>query len=133
MLFSLEIWLAGLILFSPVVVLALTWARSGEFQRSHAVPKKQRVLYRVGLVSASFITVAYLGYWGWRICSLYQTAVPFWALYGLDRGIYLSRALSVVAIFGLLTGRGPYRTVALVTTLWVALLVWMNRGIIHWA
>jgi len=133
MLPSLEIWLAGLILFSPVVVLALAWARSGEFQRSHAVPKKQRVLYRVGLVSASFVTVAYLGYWGWRICSVYQVVLPSWALYALDAGFYLSRVLSVAAILGLLTGRGPYRTVALVTTLWVALLVWMNRGIIHWA
>ena len=133
MLYDLEVWLAGSILLLPVVVLGLAWARSSRFYSSHPIPQRQRILYRVALVAASVSALAYVGYWGWRVCGLYRIMLPFSALLLLDRFLYLSRLLSAVAIVCFLIGRGPYRGMTTLTTLWVTLQIWVHREIIHWA
>jgi len=71
----------------------------------------------VALVAASVGTLAYLGYWRWRVCGLYQITLPFTALLALERFLYASRLLSAVAIVGLFIGRGPYRVLVTLATL----------------
>lgn len=133
MLYNFEVSLAGLVLLSPLVVLAVTWARCSKFYRSRPVPKPQKVLYCVALVAASASTLAYIGYWGWRACSLYEISIPFTTLLVLERFMYVSRLLSPVAVGCFFFGRGPYRFLAIAVTLWVTLQVWLHHGVIHWA
>ena len=87
----------------------------------------------VALVAGSASTLAYLGYWGWRVCQMYRVTLPFVALLTIERLMYVSRALSVVAIVCLLIGRGPYRVPVVLATLWVMFQLWVHGGIIHWA
>jgi hypothetical protein len=133
MLFDLEVWLAGLFLLFPVPVLGVAWARSHRFYSGHRIQQRQKNLYLVALVAASVSTLGYLGYWGWRICGLYRIMLPFMALLILERFLYLSRLLSAVAMICFFIGRGPYRVLVALTTLWVMLQIWLYDGIIHWA
>jgi hypothetical protein len=55
------------------------------------------------------------------------------ALLILERFLYLSRLLSAVAIICFFIGRGPYRFLVALTTLWVTLQIWVHDDIIHWA
>ena len=87
----------------------------------------------MALVAASVSTLAYLGYWGLRVWGLYQITLPFTALLTLERFLYAGRLLSAVAIVGLFIGRGPYRVLVTLATLWVMLQLWTHDGIIHWA
>ncbi|SRR6266849_3052650 len=98
MLYDLEVWLAGLILLLPVLVLGFAWARSRRFYNSQPIQQRQKILYLVALVAASVSTLAYLGYWGWRVCGLYRITLPFMALLILERFLNLSKLLSAVAI-----------------------------------
>lgn len=133
MLYDMEVWVSGLILLSPVVVLGIAWAKSREFYSGKPVHQRQKLLYLVALVAASVSTLAYLGYWGWRVCGLYQITLPFTALLTLERFLYASRLLSGIAIVLLFIGRGPHRVLVTLATLWVMLQLWTHDGIIHWA
>jgi hypothetical protein len=57
---------------------------------------------------------------------------PVIALLSLERLIHVSRAASTAAVGCLLIGRGPYRVLVLLATLWVTFQLW-GKGIIHWA
>lgn len=133
MIYDLKIWLAASILALPIVVLGLAWAGSSRFYGRHPIPKRQRIVYRVALLAASLSTLAYLGYWGWRVCGLYRIMLPSPALLVIEGSLNLSKLLSAVAIVCFLIGRGPYRVSAILTTLWVTLQIWLHGGIIHWA
>ena len=87
----------------------------------------------VALVAGSASTLAYLGYWSWRVCDLYHATLPFVALLTLERLMYVSRALSIGAIVCLLIVRGPYRIPLVLASLWVMFQLWVHGGIIHWA
>jgi hypothetical protein len=133
MFHDLEVWLAGLSLLFPVPVFGVAWARSCRFYSDREIKQRQENLYLVALMAASVSTLAYLGYWGWRVCGLYRITLPLMALLILERFLYLSRLLSAVAIICFYIGRGPYRVLVVLTTLWVTLQIWMHDGIIHWA
>jgi len=133
MFYDMEVPVAGLILFLPVLVLGIAWARSRQFYNGNAIYPWQKLLYLVALVAASMSTLAYLGYWGWRVRRLYQIALPFTALLTLERFLYASRLLSAVAIVGLFIERGLHRILVTLATLWVMLQLRMHDGIIHWA
>lgn len=87
----------------------------------HELPQRQRTLYLLAMVAASVRTVSDLGYWGWRVCGLYQITAPWTVLIILERFMYLSEVLSAVAIICFFLGRGPYRFALVLTTLWVML------------
>jgi hypothetical protein len=131
MLYDLEAWLVGLILLLPVLVLAFAWARSRRFYNSQPIQQRERNLYFVALVAASVSTLAYLGYWGWRVCGLYRITLPYMALLILKRFLYLSRLFSAIAVVCFFIGRGPYRVLLVVTTLWVMMQIWVHDGMIH--
>jgi hypothetical protein len=133
MLYDLKVWLAGLILLLPGVVLGFAWVKSSRFYISQNISARQKFLFRVALTAASISTVAYFGYWGWRVCGIYQFILPYSALFILDRLLLLGRLLSGVAIVCFLAGRGPYRVLATLATVWVALQIWLHGGVIHWA
>jgi hypothetical protein len=133
MLYHLEIWIVGVVLSLPVLVLGLAWARVVRLRSDGSIQRRQRVFYLVALAAVSVSTVAYLGYWSWRICTLYRVELSFTSLLVLERSIYACRLLSLVAIACLLIGRGPHRVLLIVTTLWVMLQLWVHDGIIHWA
>ena len=133
MLFSLKVWLAGLILLLPVLVLALAWARRTSYYSGCEVLQRQKTLYLLALVAASVSTVSYLGYWTWRGCGLYHVTTPFIVLLTLERFMYMSAVLSAVAMVCFFLGRGPYRFPLVLTTLWVMLPIWVQGSIIHWA
>jgi hypothetical protein len=133
MLYDLGVWLAGLILVSPILVFAVAWAKINRFYRSRQIQRRQKLFYLVALVAGSVSTVAYVGYWSWRISQLYHGTVPFIVLLSLERLIYVARVLSMAAIPCLLIGRGPYRILLVLATLWVILQLWVHGGIIHWA
>ena len=133
MLYDLGVWLAGLILFSPIFVFALAWAQINRFYQSRQVHRQEKLFYLIALVACSVSTLAYIGYWSWRVCQMYNATLPFVALLTLYRLIYVSRLLSLAAIGCLLVGRGPYRFWVVIATLWVMFQLWMHRGIIHWA
>ena len=133
MLYDLGVWLAALILLSPILVFGLAWAKINRFYNGNQVQRRQRVSYMVALVAGSASTLAYLGYWGWRVCQMYHATIPFVALLTIERLMYVSRALSIAAIVCLLIGRGPYRVLVVLATLWVMFQVWVHGGIIHWA
>jgi hypothetical protein len=133
MLYDLGVWLAGLILLSPILVFGLAWAKINRFYHGRQVQRQQKLFYLVALVVGSVSTLAYLGYWTWRVCQMYHFTLPFFAVLTLDRLIYASRLLSVAAIACLLVGRGPYRFLLVLATLWVIFQIWMHGGIIHWA
>lgn len=133
MLFGLEVWLAGLILLLPGIVLGIAWVKNGRFYSSHNIAAPQRVLFRVALITASISTLAYFGYWGWRVCGMYHIVFPFSALLVLDRFLFLSRFFSALAIICFLIGRGPYRVLTTLATVWVMLQIWLHGGVIHWA
>lgn len=131
MLYDMEVWGAGLILLSPALVLGIAWARSRQFYSSKPIRRHQKLLYLVALGAASVSTLAYLGYWGCRVCGLYQVTLPFTALLALEGFLYASRLLSAIAIVGLFIGRGPHRVLVTLATLWVMLQLWTHDGIIH--
>jgi hypothetical protein len=133
MLCSLSVWLAGLILLLPVLVLASAWARRTRYYGGHEIPQRQKTLYLLAIVAASVSTVSYLGYWGWRVCGLYRVSPPLMALVILERFMYISEVLSAVAIICFFLGRGPYRFPLVLTTLWLMLPIWVHGRIIHWA
>jgi|SRR5450631_1313744 len=133
MLYNLGVWLAGLILLSPILVLGLAWAKINRFYYGKQVQRRQKLFYLAALVAGSVSTLAYLGYWSWRVCQMYHATVPFIGLLALERLIYISRVLSLAAIACLLIGRGPYRILLVLATLWVMFQLWVHGGIIHWA
>jgi hypothetical protein len=133
MLENLFVWFAGLILLSPTLVFGMAWGRVNRFYYGKQLQRRQRVSYVVALVAGSVSTLAYLGYWGWRVCQLYRITFPFVALVTIERLMFLSRALSIGAIVCLLTGRGPHRVLVILATLWVMFQLWVHHGIIHWA
>lgn len=133
MLYDMEVWVAGLILLAPVVVLGTAWAKRRQFYSGKPIHQRQKLMYLVALVAASASTLSYLGYWGWRVCELYQITLPFTALLTLDRFLYAGRVLSAVALVGLFIGRGPHRFLVALATLWIMLQLWTHDGIIHWA
>ena len=132
MIYDLGVWISGLILLFPVVVLGLAWARRKTFYRKSAAKRTQEIVYLVALVASSASTLAYLGYWGWRLCQLYQITLPFMVMLTIERSMRVCRMLSAIAIVCFLIGRGPYRIVLALATLWVMLQLWRD-GIIHWA
>jgi len=132
MLYDLIVWLEGLILVSPILVFGLAWAKINRFYCGKQVQRRQRIAYMVALVAGSASTLAYLGYWSWRVCQVYHATVPFVVLLTIERSIYVSRVLSIAAIGCLLMGRGPYRIPLVLATLWVTFQLWAHRGIIHW-
>jgi|KBSMisStaDraftv2_1062788.scaffolds.fasta_scaffold36772_2 hypothetical protein len=131
--YGLRIWLVGLVLLLPVAVLGLAWAKSSRFFSTHTTARRQRILYLVALVSASVSALAYLCYWGWRVCRLYGVVLPLSPLIVLDRFLLLSRLLSIVAIVCFVIGKGPYRVLVILATLWIAVQIWVHDGVIHWA
>lgn len=133
MLYDLEVWAVGLVLFSPAVVLRLAWARRCRFYGGKTIPGRRKAFYFTALVAASVSTLAYFGYWGWRVCGLNHIALPFTALLAIERFMYVGRLLSAVAIVCLFVGRGPHRALVVLATLWVMLQLWIHGGIIHWA
>jgi hypothetical protein len=132
MVSDLGVWISGLILLFPVVVLGTAWATRRGFSRNSATKHWQEILYLVALVAASASTLSYLGHWGWRLCQLYEITLPFMVLLTLDWSIRVCRMLSAAAIVGFLIGRGPYRIPLALAMLWVMLQLWRG-GIIHWA
>jgi hypothetical protein len=98
MLFDLRIWLAGLILLSPLFVFGLVCAKVNRYYNRKQVQRQQKVFYLVALAAGSVSTLAYVGYWGWRVSQMYHATVPFIALLTLDRLINASRLLSIAAI-----------------------------------
>jgi hypothetical protein len=104
--------LAGLILLSPILVFGLAWAKINRFYHGRQVERQQKLFYLVALVAGSVSTLAYLGYWTWRVCQMYHATLPFFVLLTLDRLIYASRLLSVAAMACLLIWT---RTVSLST------------------
>ena len=133
MLYNLGVWLAGLILLSPILVFGLAWAEINRFYYGRQVQRRQELFYLTALVLGLVSTLAYLGYWGWRVCQMYHATAPFIGLLVLERLIYISRVLSIAAIACLLIGRGPYRFLLVLTILWVMFQLWVHDGIIHWA
>jgi hypothetical protein len=132
MVYDVGVWISGLILLIPVVVLGTAWATRRGFSRNSATKHWQEILYLTALVAASASTLAYLGYWGWRLCQLYEITLPFMVLLTLEWSIRVCRMLSATAIVGFLIGRGPYRIPLALAMLWVLLQLWRG-GIIHWA
>jgi hypothetical protein len=65
MLYDFGVWLAGLILFAPALVLGLAWVRSERFYESSPTPHWRKVFYRVAVVAGSASSLVYLGYWAW--------------------------------------------------------------------
>jgi hypothetical protein len=133
MLFDLGVWIGSLIILLPVPVLGLAWTRRCRFYQDRPAQHRQRVFYFLALATASASTLAYLGYWAWRVYGLYQVTFPFIFLLTLERSMYACRLLSASAVLFLLFGRGPYRVLVLLTTLWVMLQLWVHGGVIHWA
>jgi hypothetical protein len=133
MLLNLSVWLAGLILLSPIVIFGLAWTKINRPYHSVEVQRRQKLLYMAALVAGSVSTLAYLGYWSWRVCQMYNASLPFVALLTLERLIYASRVLSIAAIACLLFGRGPYRILLMLVTLWVMFQLWIHGDLIHWA
>jgi hypothetical protein len=133
MLYDLGLWLAGLFVLSLILVFGLAWAKIKRFYHGKQVQPWQRVSHMIALVAGSASTLANLGYWSWRVCQMYQATLPFVALLTIERLMYVSRALSVAAIVGLLIGRGPCRVPVVLATLGVMLQLWVHGGIIHWA
>jgi hypothetical protein len=111
----------------------LALAKINPFYHSRRIQRRQKLFYLVALVAGSVSTLAYLGYWSWRVCQTYHATLPFIALLTLERLIYVSRVLSMAAIACLLIGQGPYRILLVLATLWVMFQLWMHGGIIHWA
>lgn len=109
MFHDLAVCIVGLILSSPALVLGLAWARVSRFHSDQSIQSRQKVFYLGALAAVSVSTVAYLGYWSWRICTLYRVELSFTFLLVLERSIYACRLLSLVAIACLLIGRGPHR------------------------
>ncbi|SPF39322.1 membrane hypothetical protein [Candidatus Sulfotelmatobacter kueseliae] len=133
MLYDLSVWLAGLILLTPILVFGLAWARISRYYHGRQVHRRQKISYMAALVAGSVSTLAYLGYWSWRVCQMYHATLPLIGLLTLDRLIYVSRALSMATIACLLFGRGPYRMPLALATLWVTFQLWVHGDIIHWA
>ena len=133
MLHDLSVWLEGLTLLSPILVFGLAWARINRYYHGGQVQRRQRLFYMAALVAGSVSTLAYLGYWSWRVCQMYHATLPFVGLLTLERLIHVSRTLSFVAIACLVFGRGPYRILLVLATLWVTFQLWMHGDIIHWA
>jgi len=134
MLYDLEVCLGGALLLLPIVVFGLAWARTNAYYSSgHLISNRQRIVYRVALVAASVSTIAYAGYWAWRICGLYVVSPPLLAVLVLEHCLFVSRGLSALAVLCFLIGRGPYWILATVTTIWVTLQLWVHDGIMHWA
>lgn len=133
MAYDLGVWLAGVILLLPIIVFGLAWARIKRFYDRGETRRHQRRLYIAALLAGSLSTVAYMGYWTWRVCTIYHATVPLPVLLALDHLIYVARAASIAAIVCLLIGRGPYRIAVLLATLWVTFQLWVRGGIIHWA
>jgi len=131
MLYDLGVWLAGLILLAPILVFGMAWAKITRFYDRTQVQRRQKLFYLVALVAGSVSGLAYLGYWGWRLCQMYHV-VPFIGLLALERLIYASRLLSVAAIICLLNGRGPYRLLVVLATVWMMFHLWVHGGIVHW-
>jgi hypothetical protein len=133
MSFDVVIWIAGLVLSFPILVLGIAWERCGRFSESGETQRRQKLFYLMGLVAASVSTLAYLGYWIWRLCGLYHITVAFVLLLILERSIYICRLLSVFALACFLVGRGPLRVLVFLATFWVMIYLWAQGGIIHWA
>lgn len=133
MFFSLQVWLAAVVIVLPAVVNGFSWTRMARFYRSHQIPGPRRATYLLGLVISSTSTFVYSSYFAWRVCALYQVKFPLAAMIILDRSIYPAALLSLVAILCFFLGRGPYRLALTVGALWVALLMWIHGGVLHWA
>jgi hypothetical protein len=133
MLYTLGVWIVGLLLVSPVFVLGLAWARIRWFYASRQTSQRGKLFYLTALAAASVSTLTYLCYWGWRLCELYQITLPFVVLLTLDRSIFVCEFFSAFAIVGLLIGRGPCRVLVVLATFWVMFQLWAHGGVIHWA
>ncbi|HYM77367.1 MAG TPA: hypothetical protein VE377_15440 [Candidatus Dormibacteraeota bacterium] len=133
MLYDLKVWLTGLILLLPIPVLALAWMRRSRFYAGHEVQERQKTLYLAALLAASLSAAAYLEFWSWRVCGLYGITPPLAVLLILERFLFVTRLLSAIAIVCFFLGRGPYRLLLILTTLWVTVQIWMHSRIIHWA
>ena len=131
MAYDLSVWLAGVILLLPMIVFGLAWARIKRFYQHEEIRRQQRTLYLIALVAGSLSTVAYVGYWSWRVCELYHATIPVPVLLALDGLIYLARAASASTVVCLLIGRGPYRIPLFLSTLWVTFQLWAHGGTIH--
>src|SRR5215467_5837067 len=119
MFFHLGVLLGGMFLLLPVLVIGLACANLSSFYRSEIL-RRQRCFYLIALTAGSVSTASYLGYWGWRICQLYNVALSLSALLALDRAIAASKFVSIVAVGCFLLARGPYRFLLVLTSLWVA-------------
>jgi hypothetical protein len=131
MAYDLSVWLAGVILRLPIVVFGLAWATIKRFYERGETRREQRRFYIAALFAGSLSTIAYIGYWSWRVCQLYHATIPLPVLLALDRWIYAARAASIAAVVFLLIGRGPYRIPVFLATLWVTFQLWAHGSIIH--
>ncbi|HVO82037.1 MAG TPA: hypothetical protein VMT28_14980 [Terriglobales bacterium] len=120
-------------MLSPLVVFGLACAKVNRYYNRKQVQRQQKVFYLVALAAGSVSTLAYVGYWGWRVFQMNHATVPFIALLTLERLIYASRVLSIAALGCLLVGRGPYRIPLALAILWVTVHLWAHGSIIHWA
>jgi hypothetical protein len=133
MFYDLGVWLAGLVVVGPAIVLGLACVNDGPYYRNNPTKHWRKVFYRVALIAGCASTLASFAYWGWRVCGLYQITLPFILLVTLERSIYACRLFSALAIVGLIIGRGPYRVLLTISILWVMVQLWTHGHIIHWA
>ena len=131
MAYDISVWLAGVILLLPMVVFGLAWAPIKRFYERAETRCEQRRFYIAALFAGSLSTIAYIGYWSWRLGQLYHATVSLPVLLALDRSIYAARAASIAAVVFLLIGRGPYRIPVFLATLWVTFQLWAHGSIIH--
>jgi hypothetical protein len=133
MLFAFGVWVIGVILISPILIFGLAWAKTTRFYRNRQVPYKQKFFYLAALIGGSVSTLAYVGYWSFRVGQLYHITFPLLAQLAIDRLIYASQLFCTASLVCLLFGRGPYRVPLALATLWVMFQLWVHGGIIHWA
>ena len=133
MLYELGVWFAALILLSPLIPFGLAWAKINHYDHNGGLQRRQRFFYLIALAAGSENTLAYLGYWSWRVCQLYHATLPLMVLLSLEQWIHVSRAASTAAVACLLISRGPYRVLMVLATLWMTFQLWQRGDIIHWA
>jgi hypothetical protein len=133
MLFDFEVWIAALILASPVATLVVACFPARRFHRRNNVQSQQRAIYWIALAAAFVSAIAYLSYWSWWISKTYHIEVPFTVSLWLERLMYASTITSALSLICLVAGRGPYRIVVAISVVCIAVYLWFRLPIIHWA
>ena len=134
MLTALEVGLILLIAATPGVLVVLALSRTRHYHREKCVTLQRQALYWTALALTSVSTITYLGYFVWRLCQIYGVSIPFEVSLWLQRLIYATGVLSVVALASLVVGRGPYRALVALAVLWETAFLWSRAPqMIHWA